>query len=33
MRGVWFALLVLVGRVTRFVLLALGIGGLHNWFT
>ncbi len=32
MRGVWFALLVLVGRVARFVLLALGIGGLHNWF-
>ena len=32
MRGLWFALLVLVGRVSRFVLLALGVGGLHNWF-
>jgi len=32
MRGLWFALVVLVGRVTRFVLLALGVGGLHNWF-
>jgi membrane protein YqaA with SNARE-associated domain len=33
MRGVWFAGTVLVGRVTRFVLLALGIGGLQSWFT
>jgi membrane protein YqaA with SNARE-associated domain len=32
MRGVWFALVVLVGRVSRFVLLALGIGGLQIWF-
>ena len=31
MRAVWFALVVLVGRVTRFVLLALGVGGLHGW--
>jgi membrane protein YqaA with SNARE-associated domain len=30
MRTLWFALVVLVGRVTRFVLLALGVGGLHN---
>ena len=27
MSAVWFALVVLVGRVTRFVLLALGVGG------
>jgi membrane protein YqaA with SNARE-associated domain len=32
MRGAWFAVFVLIGRVTRFVLLALGIGGLHDWF-
>jgi membrane protein YqaA with SNARE-associated domain len=32
MRGVWFALAVLIGRVARFVLLALGIGGLQYWF-
>ena len=32
MRVIWFATAVLVGRVTRFVLLALGIGGLQNWF-
>lgn len=32
MRVRWFAATVLVGRVTRFVLLALGIGGLQNWF-
>jgi membrane protein YqaA with SNARE-associated domain len=31
MRTLWFALVVLVGRVTRFVLLALGVGGLHDW--
>jgi len=31
MRTLWFALVVLVGRVARFVLLALGVGGLHNW--
>jgi membrane protein YqaA with SNARE-associated domain len=32
MRTHWFALVVLVGRVTRFVLLALGVGGLHDLF-
>ncbi|HLL63451.1 MAG TPA: hypothetical protein VK401_10405 [Propionibacteriaceae bacterium] len=32
MRGLWFALVVLVGRVARFVLLALGSGGLLYWF-
>jgi membrane protein YqaA with SNARE-associated domain len=32
MRVLWFATAVLVGRVTRFVLLALGIGGLQHWF-
>jgi membrane protein YqaA with SNARE-associated domain len=32
MRTLWFALVVLVGRVARFVLLALGVGGLHDWF-
>ena len=31
MRTLWFALVVLVGRVARFVLLALGVGGLHDW--
>ena len=31
MRVHWFALVVLVGRITRFVLLALGVGGLHGW--
>ena len=31
MRVVWFAGTVLVGRVIRFVLLALGIGGLQIW--
>ena len=31
MRTLWFALVVLLGRVTRFVLLALGVGGLHDW--
>jgi membrane protein YqaA with SNARE-associated domain len=30
MRPLWFVLVVLVGRVTRFVLLALGVGGLHG---
>jgi membrane protein YqaA with SNARE-associated domain len=33
MRGSWFTLTVLVGRVARFVLLALGIGGLQYWFS
>ena len=32
MRTLWFALVVLVGRVARFVLLALGVGGLHDFF-
>ena len=32
MRTLWFALVVLVGRILRFVLLALGVGGLHDWF-
>ena len=31
MRTPWFAITVLVGRVARFVLVALGIGGLHVW--
>jgi len=31
MRTLWFALVVLLGRVARFVLLALGVGGLHDW--
>ena len=31
MRAIWFALVVLVGRITRFVLLALGVGGLYGW--
>jgi membrane protein YqaA with SNARE-associated domain len=30
MRTLWFTLVVLVGRVARFVLLALGVGGLHH---
>jgi membrane protein YqaA with SNARE-associated domain len=32
MRTILFALVVLVGRITRFVLVALGISGLHEWF-
>ena len=32
MRTLWFALVVLVGRVARFVLLALGVGGFHDLF-
>jgi membrane protein YqaA with SNARE-associated domain len=32
MRTILFALVVLVGRITRFVLVALGITGLHDWF-
>ena len=32
MRAIWFSVVVLVGRVARFLLLALGVGGLHNWF-
>jgi membrane protein YqaA with SNARE-associated domain len=32
MRAVWFGLCVLVGRVTRFVLVATGMHGLHQWF-
>ena len=31
MRTLWFALVVLVGRVTRFVLLATGLNGLQGW--
>ena len=31
MRALWFALVVLVGRVTRFVLLATGLNGLGGW--
>ena len=31
MRAIWFALVVLVGRVTRFVLLATGLHGLQGW--
>ena len=32
MRAVWFALVVLLGRIARFVLVALGITGIHGWF-
>jgi membrane protein YqaA with SNARE-associated domain len=32
MRTILFALVVLIGRITRFVLVALGVSGLHNWF-
>jgi membrane protein YqaA with SNARE-associated domain len=32
MRTILFALVVFVGRITRFVLVALGISGLHDWF-
>jgi membrane protein YqaA with SNARE-associated domain len=32
MRTLLFALVVLAGRTTRFVLVALGITGLHDWF-
>jgi membrane protein YqaA with SNARE-associated domain len=32
MRTLWFLMVVLVGRITRFVLVALGISGLHDWF-
>jgi membrane protein YqaA with SNARE-associated domain len=32
MRTLSFALVVLVGRVTRFVLLATGLNGIHSWF-
>ena len=31
MRAVWFVLVVAAGRLTRFVLVALGIGGLQHW--
>lgn len=32
MRTLWFAVVVLVGRIARFVLVALGVhGGLHHW--
>jgi membrane protein YqaA with SNARE-associated domain len=32
MRLLWFALLVLVGRGTRFGLVATGFRGIHGWF-
>jgi membrane protein YqaA with SNARE-associated domain len=32
MRTILFALVVLLGRTTRFVLVALGVSGLHDWF-
>lgn len=31
MRTGWFTVMVLVGRIARFVLLALGVGGLSGW--
>jgi hypothetical protein len=31
MRAIWFGLVVLVGRVTRFVLVATGLNGLEGW--
>src|SRR5215210_3018354 len=31
MRAAWFVLVVAAGRLTRFVLVALGIGGLQHW--
>jgi len=31
MRAIWFGLVVLVGRVTRFVLVATGFNGLEGW--
>lgn len=31
MRALWFGLVVLFGRVTRFVLVALGLNGLQGW--
>jgi membrane protein YqaA with SNARE-associated domain len=31
MRALWFGMCVLVGRVTRFVLVATGMHGLHRW--
>ena len=31
MRALWFALVVAAGRLTRFVIVALGIGGLQHW--
>ena len=32
MRAILFALVVMMGRITRFVLVALGISGMHDWF-
>jgi membrane protein YqaA with SNARE-associated domain len=32
MRAVLFGLVVLTGRIARFILVALGIQGLHDWF-
>jgi hypothetical protein len=30
-RTILFALVIFVGRITRFVSVALGTSGLHNW--
>jgi membrane protein YqaA with SNARE-associated domain len=32
MRPLWFGLTVFVGRLCRFVLVASGFHGLHDWF-
>jgi membrane protein YqaA with SNARE-associated domain len=32
MSPVWFGLTVLVGRLCRFLLVATGFYGLHEWF-
>jgi membrane protein YqaA with SNARE-associated domain len=32
MRPIWFGLTVLVGRLCRFLLVASGFQGLHDWF-
>src|SRR5207344_1693369 len=32
MRPLWFGLTVLVGRLCRFLLVASGFNGLHDWF-
>jgi membrane protein YqaA with SNARE-associated domain len=32
MRALWFGLTVFVGRLCRFLLVATGFYGLHNWF-
>jgi hypothetical protein len=33
MRAIWFTIVVAAGRVTRFLIVALGIGGLEHWLT